>query len=312
MSHQANIRLTAIPSGMKTRRHPLGPDAVAGMLLSLPATALIVILVLLPTLGVLLIALTDWRLGSQSLNWVGADNFAETFSDRTFRAALGNTLLYAAVTVPATTILGLAIALLIESGRWFRAAYRAIFFLPVMATLAAMAIAWEAMLHPAIGLVNAALEALGMEGRNWLRDRDLVLPTLMAIGIWQNTGLAMVLFLAGLKGIPRALYDAAEIDGADGWLDRLRVVTLPMLGPVTMFVAIIMALRAFEVFDTVAVLTDGGPGQASETLLHTLYTESFEYLNVGYGAAVTFVFLTIVVTLTLTQAALMDRRVHYS
>ncbi|MGY3424588.1 ABC-type sugar transport system permease subunit [Bradyrhizobium sp. F1.13.4] len=121
----------------------------------------------------------------------------------------------------------------------------------------------------------------------------------------------MVLFLAGLKSIPRDLYDAAEIDGADLWLDRFRTVTLPMLGPVLMFVVIVVALRAFEAFDTVKVLTKGGPGHASDVLLYTLYRESFEYLRTGYGAAVAVVFLVIVVALTLIQARVMDKRVHY-
>ena len=287
-------------------------EAVAGYALAAPAFLLIVALIMMPTLGVFVIAVTDWQFGARTLNFVGLENFRELIGDATFRAALVNTLLYVAVTVPATLGLGLGIALLIEGGRSFRAFYRAAHFLPVMATLAAMAIAWEALLHPTIGLINQMLGDLGLPQPNWLRDRHLVLPTLMAIGTWQNLGLAMVLFLAGLKAIPQDLYDAADVDGADGWLDRLMTVTLPMLGPVTMFVTIIMALRAFEVFDTVRVLTQGGPGDASETLLHTLYVESFEYFRTGYGAAVTLVFLAIVIALTLTQARVMDKRVHYS
>lgn len=287
-------------------------EAVAGYALAAPAFLLIVALIMVPTLGVFVIAVTDWQFGARTLNFVGLENFRELIGDATFRAALVNTLLYVAVTVPATLGLGLGIALLIEGGRSFRAFYRAAHFLPVMATLAAMAITWEALLHPTIGLINQMLGDLGLPQPNWLRDRHLVLPTLMAIGTWQNLGLAMVLFLAGLKAIPQDLYDAADVDGADGWLDRLMTVTLPMLGPVTMFVTIIMALRAFEVFDTVRVLTQGGPGDASETLLHTLYVESFEYFRTGYGAAVTLVFLAIVIALTLTQARVMDKRVHYS
>ena len=174
-----------------------------------------------------------------------------------------------------------------------------------------MAIAWEALLHPTIGLINQTLEMIGLPTANWLRDEPTVLPVLAVIAIWQNLGFAMVLFLAGLKAIPQDLYDAADIDGADLWIDRLRTVTLPMLGPVSMFVVIVMAIKALESFDTVQILTQGGPGHASDMLLYTLYRESFEYLRTGYGAAVTVVFLIIVVTLTLVQTRLMDRRVHY-
>src|SRR5262249_7807356 len=154
--------------------------------------------------------------------------------------------------------------------------YRAVHFLPFMATLAAMSIAWEALLHPTIGLVNQTFRAIGLPTANWLRDEATVLPVLGVISIWQNLGFAMVLFLAGLKSLPQDLYDAADVDGADSVLDRVRTVTLPLLGPVTMFVVIVVALRAFQVFDTVKVLTQGGPGKASEMLLHTLYVESFE------------------------------------
>nr|WP_246226388.1 sugar ABC transporter permease [Chelativorans xinjiangense] len=276
-----------------------------------PAFLLLIVLFILPVFAVFVIAATDWQFGARSLDFVGLANFREIFGDEGFRISLMNTIVYVLIVVPGTVILGLAIALLIESGRSWRAFYRAVHFLPYMATLAAMAIAWEALLHPTIGLLNQTLAALGLPTANWLRDENTVLPVLAAIGIWQNLGFAMVLFLAGLKSIPQDLYDAADIDGADLWLDRLVNVTLPMLGPVTMFVVIVVALKAFESFDTVQILTQGGPGHASEVLLYTLYRESFEYLRTGYGASVTVVFLVIVVALTLIQARIMDRRVHY-
>ena len=276
-----------------------------------PAFVLLLCLFILPTIAVFVIATTDWQFGDSTLSFVGARNFAELFADPDFWTSFANTALYVVIVVPGTVVLGLLIALLIEAGRSLRAFYRAVHFLPFMATLAAMAIAWEALLHPTIGLLNQALAALGLPVANWLRDETTVLPVLAVIGIWQNLGFAMVLFLAGLKSIPQDLYDAADIDGADRWLDRLVTVTLPMLGPVAMFVVIVVALRAFEAFDTVQILTQGGPGHASELLLHTLYRESFEFLRAGYGAAITVVFLVIAVILTLIQARLIDNRVHY-
>jgi multiple sugar transport system permease protein len=286
-------------------------EALTAWALAGPAVILLVGLFLLPVFAVIVIALTDWQMGAKTLSFVGLANFREVFGDEGFRISLVNTVVYVLIVVPGTVGLGLLIALLIESGKSCRAFYRAIHFLPFMATLAAMAIAWEALLHPTIGLVNQTLVSLGLPTANWLRDEKTVLPVLTAIGIWQNLGYAMVLFLAGLKAIPQDLYDASDVDGADLWLDRLRTVTLPMLGPVTMFVVIVVALRAFETFDTVQILTQGGPGHASEMLMYTLYRESFEYLRTGYGAAVTLVFLAIVVALTLFQARVMDKRVHY-
>ncbi|WP_321897310.1 carbohydrate ABC transporter permease [Burkholderia cepacia] len=286
-------------------------DALVAWTLAGPALFLLIVLFLLPVLAVFAIAFTDWQFGADTMAYIGLTNFHQISTDKEFRASLANTVTYVLIVVPGTVILGLAIALLIESGKSLRAFYRAVHFLPFMATLAAMAIAWETLLHPTIGLVNQTLSALGLPTANWLRDETTVLPVLAVIGIWQNLGYAMVLFLAGLKAIPQDLYDAADIDGADRWFDRLRTVTLPMLGPVSMFVVIVVALRAFETFDTVQILTQGGPGYSSSMLLFTLYRESFEYLQAGYGAAVSVIFLSIVVALALIQARVMDKRVHY-
>lgn len=287
-------------------------EAVSGYMLATPAFVLLILFMLGPAVAVFVIAVSDWQFGAQTMTFIGLDNFRSMVTDPVFRASFVNTVIYVAIVVPGTVILGLAIAILIEAGSTFRTFYRAAHFLPVMATLAAMAIVWEAMLHPTIGLVNQLLGEIGIPAPNWLRDRSTVLPTLAVIGIWQHLGFTMVLFLAGLKAIPQDLYDAAEVDGADSTIDRLFTVTLPMLSPVMMFVLILAALQSFQVFDTVKILTQGGPNNASEVLLHTLYVESFEFFRTGYGAAMTVVFLVIIVTLTLTQAKILDKRVHYS
>ena len=299
------------PEGTQLARARRLRETLIAWSLALPATLLLLAFIFLPATAVIVLSVTDWQFGMRSFRFVGLANFAEVAADPGFWQSFRNTAFYCAIVVPGAVGLGLAVALAIEGGRSLRAFYRAAHFLPVMATLSAMAMAWEALLHPTVGLVNQALRDLGFAGANWLRDEATVLPTLAMIGIWQNLGYAAVLFLAGLKAIPSDLYEAAAVDGADGWLDRLRTVTLPMLGPVMMFVTVIVAIRALQVFDTVAILTKGGPGKSSETLLYTLYTESFEYLRTGYGAAVTVVFLCIVMLLTLLQARAFDRRVHY-
>lgn len=290
----------------------LTKETAAAYGLAGPATLLLLILFLLPAVAVLGVAVTDWQLGSDTLRFVGLANFRAVLVDPVFRAALVNTFVYALIVVPGSVFLGLLIALLIESGHSLRAFYRAIHFLPFMASLAAMAIAWDALLQPNIGLLTQALAVLGWSNINLLRNEGTVLPVLAVIGIWQNVGFAMVLFLAGLKSIPQDLYEAAAIDGADSWLDRLRTVTLPMLGPTSMFVVIVVALHAFQTFDMVRILTQGGPGHASDMLLYTLYRESFEFLRTGYGAAITVIFLAIIMTLTVLRARFMDSRVHYS
>jgi multiple sugar transport system permease protein len=298
--------MMTLVAGRRQREHHVAWLAIA------PAVALLILLLFGPILAVAAFSFTDWQIGSSSLRFLGLDNYRALFADGVFWKALANTAFYVAIVVPSTVILGLVVALLIEARPALRGFYRAAHFLPVMSTMAAMAIVWSTMLHPTIGLANRLLAEFGISSVNWLRDERTVLPALAVIGIWQNFGFAMVLFVAGLKSIPQSLYDAAAIDGADGLLDRLRTVTLPMLGPVTMFVLILTAKRAFEVFDNVWVLTKGGPNFASEVLLHRLYTESFEFLRTGYGAALTVVYLAIVMLLTRAQVRILERRVHYT
>ncbi len=174
-----------------------------------------------------------------------------------------------------------------------------------------MALAWQMLLHPSIGLLNAGLTRFGLPRQDLLSDRGLVIYTLAAIGIWQTIGYNMVLFLAGLSAIPQHLYEAAEIDGADRPWERFWTVTWPMLGPTTLFVAVITATQAFRVFETVATLTDGGPAFASDTLVYAIYREGFVYFKAGYASAITMVFFAFVLALTLLQFRILERRVHY-
>jgi len=287
-------------------------DTVTALSLAAPALVLMVLFLIGPLICVLVLSLTDYKLGAETLNWIGAGNYVDIFSDQAFRKSLSNTLVYVGIVVPGSVALGLGTALLIEADRSLKGFYRAAYFLPVMATLIAMAIVWEFILHPQFGILNTALKAIGIRGADWLHDRSLVLYTLCAIGIWQSVGFNMVLFMAGLTAIPSDLYEAAAVDGASSGLDRFRLVTWPMLGPVSLFVIVITAIRSFQVFDTVEVLTKGGPNKASEVLLYTMYSEGFSYFRTGYAAAITVVFLIFVLALSAVKTFVLDRRVHYT
>jgi multiple sugar transport system permease protein len=175
-----------------------------------------------------------------------------------------------------------------------------------------MATVWEFIFHPNIGLANAVLGSFGVGPVRFLGSPDNALFSLCAIGVWELVGFNMVLFLAGISGIPRELNEAASIDGADGSIDRFLTVTWPMLGPTTLFVVVITAVRAFRVFETVAVLTQGGPDKATEVLLYTMYLEGFQYFRIGYASALTVVFLSFTVILILAQVRIAERRIHYS
>jgi multiple sugar transport system permease protein len=286
-------------------------EAIAAWLLCLPATIAAILFLIMPTGAVLLLAFTDYEMGMPGFRWIGLGNFAELFADRGFATSARNTAWYVLFVAPLSIGGGVALALLIEAGLRGRAAFRAIFFLPVVSLMAAMATAWQYLLHPTIGPINTLLREFGIAGPNWLGSSDWVLVSLGLIGVWENVGFNMVLVLAGLTAIPRELYAAAEVDGARSALARFRLVTWPMLGPTMLFVVIITMIRCIRTFDTVATLTQGGPNKASEMIVWTIYQEGFTFLRMGYSAAVTVVFLAVVLLLMLLQTRLIERRVHY-
>lgn len=285
-------------------------EEAAAWMLSAPAALLIALILVIPLLLVVVLSLTDYQLGAKSWRLVGLDNYADLARDPVFWHALANTALYALVVVAGASGLGLGVALLLRGAGWLAPVWRTIFFLPVMASLVAMAIVWEFMLHPTFGLVNAGLGVFGLAPVNWLQNSATALWTLCAIGIWQQFGFAMVLFLAGLSAIEQTLYDAAEMDGAPSAFARFRLVTWPLLAPVTLFVLVISTIRSFQVFDTVHALTRGGPNKATEVLLYTMYAEGFEFFRTGRAAAIAVVFVLAMLALTLTKIFVLEKRMH--
>jgi multiple sugar transport system permease protein len=289
--------------------------AMTDLMLVGPAALAVVLFIFLPVGVVFVLAFTDYQVGARSAEWVGADNFAKLFGSRLGRNALINTLIYASIVIPASVGLGLLVAIglhgLVVRLPRISAVLRTVYFLPVAATLVAMAVSWQMLLHPSLGLVNAWMSLLGFSPQQWLSDRGLVLYTLAGIGVWQSVGYNMVLFLAGLAAIPSTLYDAAEVDGAEDSWTRFWTVTWPMLGPTTLFVLIVTAANAFRVFETVATMTQGGPAFASDTIVYALYREGFVYFKAGYASAITVVFFLALLVLTALQLVLVERRVHY-
>ena len=293
-------------------RIPLGlRDGLSAWSLALPATLAMLCLIFVPTLLVAILSLTDWQFGARSFTWIGLENFTEILRDDNGRKAVTNTLIYVGVVMPTSVALGLLAALGVQACGVGRGLFRAALFLPVASTLVAMATVWQMLLHPSLGLINTFLAAVDLSGPDWLSDRNLVLFTLAGIGVWETVGYNMVLFLAGLAAIPEDLYQAAEVDGAGKAWERFWTVTWPLLGPTILFVVTITAIRSFRVFETVATLTAGGPGYASDVLVYALYREGFEYFRAGYSAALTVVFLVFTVSLTLVKFRLLDRWVFY-
>ncbi len=276
-----------------------------------PAALLLVLLVLLPSSAVIVLSLTDYQLGLGESRFVGANNYAAMLNDPSFRQSLRNTALYVVTVAPLSIGLGLIFALMVEARITLKAWYRTAFFLPVTATLVAMATAWEVLFHPTFGLINTVLSAIGISKVRFLADPDTALFALAAIGIWKQIGYNLILFLAGLSTIPKELYEAASIDGADRGWRKFLLVSWPMLGPVTLFIVVITLIRAVSEFETVAVLTDGGPIKSTSVILFMLYEEAFRYLKIGTGSAIAVMFLTCVALLTWLQMSLANRKVHY-
>jgi multiple sugar transport system permease protein len=285
-------------------------EALNGATFTAPAALLLLATVIAPVLILIALAFTDYELGAVDIRWVGLHNFERALSDPVFRRSIANTLLYVALMLPGGIVLGLLAALLVHGRTRSRGFYEVVYFLPVTATLIAMAAVWQFVLHPRIGPVNTVLKMAGFQEIAFLSSPSLLIPTLAFIGVWAVVGFNMVLFLAGLTAIPKDLYDAAEVDGAGGTLDRFLTVTWPMLAPTTMFVAVTTSITAFKVFDTVAVLTAGRDG--TEVLLYAIYLEGFQYFRTGYAAALTVVFLLFMLAFSIVQAVQLDRKVHYA
>ena len=286
-----------------------GTRSTAAHALAAPAALLLLAFILAPTLAALALSFTDYRLAVPAFRFIGLANYAELLGDPRFWNAIGNTALYTAIVVPGSLGLGLLLAVLIAPLRLLGGFYRAAFFLPVASTMVAMATVWEYLLHPSVGPVNQLLALLGLSPINFLGDPATALPTLACIGIWDVAGFNMVLFLAGLGAIPRDVYDAAAVDGAASPWARFRHITWPLLGPTTLFVLIVTVIRALRLFDTVALLTQGGPAKSTDVILFQITTAAFSYLRIGYASALTIVFLLAVIVLALAQARL-NRRVH--
>ncbi|OYR15647.1 carbohydrate ABC transporter permease [Brucella thiophenivorans] len=297
--------VTNRPRRSRAARHLV----IRGLMFAAPAILLLLATYIIPMIVLAGFSVTDYKLGALSTRFVGFDNFINAFSDPVFLRSLRNTIIYALIVIPFGVFLALGIALLVYNRKRSRGFWEVAYFLPVTATLVAMATVWQFLLHPSIGPVNAAIKWFGFEPVSFLSNPALLIPTMALIGIWQVLGFNMVLFLAGLTAISKDLHEAARLDGAKNPIDRFLTVTWPMLGPTTMFVVVTTSISAFKVFETVAVLTKGRFG--SETLLFNLYLEGFEYSNTGYAAALTLIFLAIVLVLSIGQTLHLDKKVHY-
>lgn len=311
MNPSRTRRKAPLPDGVRGRSPLARRETLAGYLFLLPNAIGFIIFTALAVVASAAISLTEWDLISDP-KWVGIDNYVELFTnDPLFRTVLWNTFYFTIVSVPASTIIALGLALLFNTGLRMIPLFRTAYFLPVITATVVVAMIWRWFYNPDFGILNYVLWRLGVDvPPNWLADRTWAMPAIIIMAVWKQVGYNMVIFLAGLQSIPAHLYEAASIDGAGPW-QRFWNITLPLLTPTTFFVLVITIIGSLQVFDAVLVLTDGGPANATRTMVYHIWEEAFVFLEMGYAAAVAWILFFIVFLVTLLQWKLQGRWVHY-
>lgn len=291
---------------------------LAGYFFVAPSILFIAVFVLIPILGALWYSLTDYDLMSAP-RWAGWKNYANLADDTRYPAAIRNTLVFAFGTVPTGAITSLLLAILInrrvQGIYWFRA----MFYMPVVSSFVAVSLIWLWFYDVQLGLFNDIFEFIGIPRIKWLRSPDTALISIMLISVWKNMGLNMVIYLAGLQGIPGHLYEAAEIDGA-GRMSQFFKVTVPLLAPTTFFVVIVYFIGALQMFIQVLIMTQvqetsspitGGPVDSTVTVVLLVYSNAFEYLKMGYASAMSFVLFLIIGLVTVLNTRLLRYDVDF-
>lgn len=266
------------------------------------APALLVIggFVFVPAAIALWTSFTDAS-GFGEAEWVGLHNYAEALTDATELRALLNTVLYALLYAPPVIAVGLGAALLLNrSDIPFRSFFRTAIFMPFVISMAVASLAWNFLLDPNLGLLPHWLAGIGIRLGDVFADPSLALPAVAAVAVWKNFGYFMVIFLAGLQGVPAQLYEAARIDGAGAWR-RFTAVTLPGLQGTMTFIVIFAMIGAFQAFDQIYIMTQGGPDHATETIVYRIYVEGFRDFKLGFASALSYILLVITLVLGLIQ-----------
>jgi multiple sugar transport system permease protein len=287
-----------MPSSTATRAPRFNPAYI----FVAPALTLIAVFFLLPVAAALLLSLTDFDLYGladlANVRFIGAGNYTALLRDPLFWTALRNTVYFVLVAGPLAVCVSLAAALLVTATAVrFAAVFRTVFFLPVVTSLVAVAVVWRYLYHPRFGLLNYVLALVGLGPLDWLGDPRLAMPAIILMSVWKNFGFNMVIFMAGLQSIPERVYEAASIDGAGTW-QQFRRVTVPMLRPTFVFVAIMTLIGNFQLFAEPYVMTRGGPGHSTLSLVLYMYEEGFRWWSLGYAAALAFVLFAIILAVT--------------
>ena len=256
---------------------------------------------LVPMIFAIALSFCSWD-GVHPVEFIGLANFADLLNDKIFKTAFVNTIIYAVGTVPLTLVCSLGLAMLLNQKVKFRNFFRTVSFFPYVASLVAVAAVWNMIFSPSMGPVNQILAALGVQNLpKWAAGKDTAMITVILFSVWKNMGYYMVIYLAGLQGINPELEEAAELDGANKW-QIFWNVTLPQLKPTTFFVIIMLTIASFKVYDQMYMITQGGPGNATMTLVYYIYNVAFVNTpRYGYASAVAMVLFVLVLAVTIVQ-----------
>jgi len=299
------------PSGnAPLRRRPVSPTGrpmrrAAWWFLAVPL-ALFAVFMLLPIVMAAVMSLTDYAIIGDT-TWLGLENYARIWDDSFFWLALRNTAQYTLMYVPLGLVVALGTAILLNRSRRAVRLYRTLFYIPVVSSTVATATIWYWLLNPSKGLLNVALSWVGIDGPRWLYDSQWAMTAIVLMSVWAGFGTNMIIFLGGLQGIPRDLYEAARLDGANAW-QQLRYITVPSLTRTTFLVSTLLIIGAFQVFDQAYVLTKGGPGNSTVTMVYYIYNKGFGSLEMGYASALSFVLFLIILIFSLANARLSNPR----
>jgi multiple sugar transport system permease protein len=294
-----------------TRRPSPGPRSQwpAALLFLSPTLIVFSVFILFPIVFSFYLSFHQWNMLSTEQTFVGLENYRRMFADPEFWQVFRQTIIYTAGTVPLNMILALATAFFLNEHIKGRKLLRAMFFTPVIISSVAAAVIWRWVFDPNLGLLNYVFDALGLPQVNWVNDPTAAMIALITVGVWKTFGINMVLFAAGLDGIPEQYYEAARIDGANGW-HRFWKITLPLLSPTTLFILVLSIIGSFQVFDLVYVLTFGGPLGTTKVLVFYLYEHAFKFFDMGYASAVAYVLFAVLFVVTMFQIRFFRDQVY--
>lgn len=279
-------------------------------LMIIPAIVIFIAFYIYPIGYMVYLSTTQWDFLSPTKPFVGLQNFIDLLQDKLFLQVLNNSIIYTFSTIALNMSLALLLALWMNRPGVFSGILQGTVFSPHIISMVSVAILWMWLMDPQYGLLNGILEFVGLPTLQWLRDTQTSLFSLILVAVWKQVGFYSLILLAGLQSIPKEIYEAADLDKTPIWRSFYKI-TLPMLSPTLFFLTIIGTINSFQVFETITIMTQGGPVNSTNTLVFYIYENGFNYFKIGYASAAGVVLLVIIAVLTMLHFKFLERRVHY-